>query len=311
MGKYIVTTGQNIYDVALHLTGSIEGIVDLLLSNPTLSLEDTLSSGDELLYTDGFTVNADVVAEYRRNGIVPSGGERGIYPKYPTGRQRMRLTVEAARPSVEFTLSGSGTLEVDWGDNSPLEVVKPGKELYRLAHRFDNVIATQRHIQLYGDFSLRTLDLSAGRLQEVQLQEPLSCEQFFLCNSNLPLDFMPLLEDTYRMRLSHSGCGNLLPVCECRKLMSLDLGGADVSRPVVDAFLIRLVTHHYGRRNCELTLSTAPYGTYREPERDASGKYAITTGMEAVWLLTHEESWNEGGDWIIHVVGVTYRYVSK
>lgn len=37
MGKYIVTTGQNIYDVALHLTGSIEGIIDLMLSNPTLS----------------------------------------------------------------------------------------------------------------------------------------------------------------------------------------------------------------------------------------------------------------------------------
>ena len=28
MGKYVVTEGQNLYDIALHLTGSIEGIVD-------------------------------------------------------------------------------------------------------------------------------------------------------------------------------------------------------------------------------------------------------------------------------------------
>ena len=50
MGKYTVTEGQNLYDVALHLTGSIEGIVDLLICNPALSLADTLRSGDELFY---------------------------------------------------------------------------------------------------------------------------------------------------------------------------------------------------------------------------------------------------------------------
>ena len=36
MGKYTVTEGQNLYDVALHLTGSIEGIVDLLICNPEI-----------------------------------------------------------------------------------------------------------------------------------------------------------------------------------------------------------------------------------------------------------------------------------
>ena len=31
MGKYRVVAGQNIYDVALYLYGSIEGVVDLLI----------------------------------------------------------------------------------------------------------------------------------------------------------------------------------------------------------------------------------------------------------------------------------------
>ena len=48
MGNYRVITGQNIYDVALHLYGSIDGIVDLLINNPGLSLETELRTGQEL-----------------------------------------------------------------------------------------------------------------------------------------------------------------------------------------------------------------------------------------------------------------------
>ena len=48
MGSYRVVAGQNIYDVALHLYGSVEGIVDLLVNNPALSLETELCSGQEL-----------------------------------------------------------------------------------------------------------------------------------------------------------------------------------------------------------------------------------------------------------------------
>lgn len=46
MGKYRITAGQNIYDVAMYLYGSVEGIVDLLINNPGLSLDDTLKSGE-------------------------------------------------------------------------------------------------------------------------------------------------------------------------------------------------------------------------------------------------------------------------
>ena len=123
MGKYTVTEGQNLYDVALHLTGSIEGIVDLLICNPALSLADTLRSGDALFYTDGFVINADVVARYRREQIVPAGGERNVYPKYPSGHRRLWFTLEAEQISTSFSLSGNGSVEIDWGDNSPLGTV--------------------------------------------------------------------------------------------------------------------------------------------------------------------------------------------
>ena len=65
MGKYRVVAGQNIYDIAIHLYGSIEGIVDLLINNPELSLDDDLKSGDELDYTDEFVISPDIVAYNR------------------------------------------------------------------------------------------------------------------------------------------------------------------------------------------------------------------------------------------------------
>lgn len=308
MGKYTVTEGQNLYDVALHLTGSIEGIVDLLICNPALSLADTLRSGDELFYTDDFVINADVVARYRREQIVPAGGERNVYPKYPSGSRRLWFTLEAVQISTSFSLSGNGSVEIDWGDNSPLELVILNSSRRELSHRFDNTIVTSRQVRLYGNFALQSLDLSASGARRIRLSEPLRCERFSLCGGSCPLDFVPLLDGVFRMDLSRLNCGTLLPLAECRQLMRLDLTDADVSRAAVDEYLIRLVTHHYGRRNCDLTLPIVPSGTYAEPVRDATGACIPATGLEAVWLLTHEESWNEGGAWVIRTPEKCYRY---
>lgn len=308
MGKYTVTEGQNLYDVALHLTGSIEGIVDLLICNPALSLADTLRSGDELFYTDGFVINADVVARYRREQIVPAGGERNVYPKYPSGHRRLWFTLEAEQISTSFSLSGNGNVEIDWGDNSPLEAVALSSSVRHLGHRFDNTVATPRQVHIYGDFTLQSLDLSASGAHRIRLSEPLHCERFSLCGGSCPLDFAPLLDGIFRMDLSRLSCGSLLPLAECRQLMTLDLTDADVSRAAVDEYLLRLVTHHYGRRNCDLTLPVVPSGTYTEPVRDAVGCYVPATGLEAVWLLTHEESWNEGGAWMVRTPETCYRY---
>ena len=75
MGKYKVIAGQNLYDIALHIYGSIEGIVDLMMCNTDLSLDTTLKVGDELIYSDDFIINADVVAYNEMHGIVPSNGQ--------------------------------------------------------------------------------------------------------------------------------------------------------------------------------------------------------------------------------------------
>lgn len=81
MGKYVVRSGENIFDVAMNVYGGIEGVFDLLVCNQDaasqsgLSLCDTLTPGMELGYTDGFTVNQDVLNWFKDNGIIVRNGE--------------------------------------------------------------------------------------------------------------------------------------------------------------------------------------------------------------------------------------------
>ena len=49
------------------------------------------------------------------------------------------------------------------------------------------------------------------------------------------------------------------------------------------------------------------FRSYREPDRDTeTGRYRIASGMEAVWVILHEEAWNEGGAWKFIIDDITY-----
>jgi hypothetical protein len=78
MNKYVVKTGQNIYDVALVLYGSIEGIFDLLVSNSDISFNTTFSAGMTLNYHDDFVVNQDIVSYFDTNNIKVKNGQYEI-----------------------------------------------------------------------------------------------------------------------------------------------------------------------------------------------------------------------------------------
>lgn len=123
MGKYTVTNGQNLYDIALDLYGSVEGIVDLLMNNTELSLADDLQAGDELIYTDDFIINEDIVAYNRQHGIIPANGEQSVYPKHFELPYTFLFHQQNTFTSVSFVASGSGKVEIDWGDNTPIDFI--------------------------------------------------------------------------------------------------------------------------------------------------------------------------------------------
>ena len=298
MGKYKVIAGQNIYDVALHLYGSIEGIVDLMMCNTDLSLDTMLKVGDELIYSDDFIINADVVAYNEMHGIVPSNGEHHVYPKVFTKPLAVAFSLPTQTLSVQCSVSGVGTLEIDWGDNSDTEVVTLSDKPQLLKHIFDNKVRKRRRIRWFTDAYFKQVDWSGLKPNSVVILRPLPIEELTIKDATLTLDSLQMVTGIYSLNLSGLTSGNLKPLVECRELMTLNLTDARIKPTVLDEWLIAMVERYGNRRNCEVTLTAVPAGTYQEPARNAdTGHYNITSGMEVIWVITHEESWNEGGKW--------------
>lgn len=298
MGRYSVIAGQNIFDVALHLYGSIEGIVDLMMNNPDLSLATTLAVGQELVYTDGFVINADVVAYNAARGIVPANGEHHVYPKYPEGQLSVEFHLPAAILNVSCTASGTGSLEIDWGDNSEIEKIELRNARLHLSHTFDNTIRKTRRIRWYSRAEFKTLDWSGLQPDSIFLFHPLRVEELTLQNASVSLEGLRLLDGTYSLSLTGISTADLTPLAGFRDLMTLNLGEGHLKPDVEDAFLYEIVNRYGNRRNCTVTFPVAPSGIYREPDRDPeSTHYLPVSGMECIWVILHEESWNEGGPW--------------
>ena len=298
MGRYKVIAGQNIYDIALHIYGSIEGIVDLMMCNTDLSLDTTLKVGDELIYSDDFIINADVVAYNEMHGIVPSNGEHHVYPKVFTRPLAVAFSLPTQTLSVQCSVSGVGTLEIDWGDNSDTEVVTLSDKPQLLKHIFDNKVRKRRRIRWFTDAYFKQVDWSGLQPTSVVILRPLPIEELTIKDATLTLDSLQMVTGIYSLNLSRLTSGNLKPLVECRELMTLNLTDARIKPTVLDDWLIAMVERYGNRRNCKATLTAVPTGTYQEPARNAdTGKYIITSGMEAIWVITHEESWNEGGKW--------------
>lgn len=298
MGRYKVIAGQNIYDVALHLYGSIEGIVDLMMCNTDLSLDTTLKVGDELIYSDDFIINIDVVSYNEMHGIVPSNGEHHVYPKVFTKPLAVAFSLPTQTLSVQCSVSGVGTLEIDWGDNSDTEVITLTDKPQLLKHIFDNKVRKRRRIRWFTDAYFKQVDWSGLQPTSVVILRPLPIEELTIKDATLTLDSLQMVTGIYSLNLSGLTSGNLKPLVECRELMTLNLTDARIKPTVLDDWLIAMVERYGNRRNCEVTLTAVPTGAYQEPARNAdTGCYNITSGMEAIWVITHEDSWNEGGKW--------------
>lgn len=297
MGKYIVTNGQNIYDISLALYGSIEGIVDLLMNNMELSLVDDLQTGVELVYTDDFVINADVVSYNRQHRIVPANGERSVYPKYFTLPLVSAFRLSNTMTSVSFSASGTGKIEIDWGDNSSVEIVELERHLHTYHHIFDNETGSCRQIRWFSEASFVKLDWSGLKASAIYVYRPLKVEEIAVRDVSLATDFLYLLNDTYESDLHGLKTDDLTPLVSCRQLMRLDLRDAVIRLPTVDDFLIKLATLYGQRRSCEVQLSVHPGGVYQEPLRDENGRYLIVSGMEAIWVILHEPAWNEANAW--------------
>ena len=288
MAQYQVSSNQNIFDIALHLYGSIEGIYDLLMSNPWLTMKSEIPKGTVLEYHDYFVISPGIVSEINNQQLIPANSERKVYFKKTDAPCVMQLIVPTEAIKIAFTWSGEGDVIIDWGDNSPLETIQLKSTVEEYLHYFDNNV-DNRIVKIYGDFSLRVWNTS-GNEGTLYIIRPIIVDEYISQIGKVNFEGLPLFKDTYLLDLSNRTISDLSPIYDM-SLQILDLRNVIFKYPsVLENYLTNLVTNHGNRRACTVYLSETP----------------TQTGMNAINTIINEVAWNDPNKWVFNINGNIY-----
>ena len=288
MAQYKVKRNQNIYDVAIGLYGSIEGIYDLMISNPGLEMSKDLKPGEILEYHTEFIINKGIVAEMKANGYIPANTERHVYPKTVSAPQIFLIVLSAEEDKSSIKIAGDGNIIFDWGDNSDLEPIQLTKDPVTVTHHYNN-FSDDRIVRIYGDFNISLIDMSQMQGRHYVLR-PVVVDEYIRRNHFDSLSGMELFEGMFRVDLTGSKISTLAPLNDM-SLQELDLRECEFPyASVIDTYLRYIVSNYGTRRNCTVYLTTEP-----GPE-----------GMAAIQTIINEPAWNESGKWVFNINGRIY-----
>lgn len=154
MKEYTVKYGQNIFDIALQLTGSVEGIYDLIISNPSINVNTELEANQVLLYHEDFIINKELVNYFADNNLIVKNGNPYYEPFNPQDKTCSILIKHTGESSI---IAGETTdsFLVDWGDTTTPATCTGS---FQLAHGYKD---TGKHIiKIYGLNNATSLDFS-------------------------------------------------------------------------------------------------------------------------------------------------------
>lgn len=256
MAIYIVKPNQNLFDVALHIYGSIEGLFDILITNDNLNMNSELHAGQEIEYHEGYQIHSSIVNEMKSQNLVPSNGERHVYFKETSAPFRFIVGVYPDLNVISFVAGGEGTMIIDWGDNSDLEEVQLSHTAKKVEHYFDNTVELRR-MKVYGDFSFTEFDPSelGGNILYTR---PITVDEYTSQANGFSLVGLFLFEGTYKVDLRQCTVSDLTPLTHLY-LQELDLRNvhfSDVS--VLDDYLVDLNENYGTRGGCVVRLNMEP-----------------------------------------------------
>lgn len=222
MAQYKVRSGQNIYDIAVQLYGSIEGVIDLLASNPDISVNTVLQCGMLLTYHDGFVLRQPIKQWLDDNDVKVANGHhyyeyqdiyamseaylKSIGNSY-TERELDSVVKDMATPKMTVIQNGrvstirihvaeNGYVMLDWGDSTAITVITPEMGDIELEHAYDG--DNEHKIRFYGIMRTESLDLTEV-CGEIYPEAPIVVFGDFLSNLDDDDDraklFIP--DDTY------------------------------------------------------------------------------------------------------------------
>lgn len=279
MAQHKVKINQNIFDVAVELYGSIEGLFDLLISNPQLTMTTKLQAGMLLEYHDYFIINEGIIKGIQDNKYIPANGERHVYFKESEYDLIAVCGITNEAEHISLVVSGDGVMVIDWGDNSDMQTIILSNAPQSLVHYFDNTVDIRR-AKIYGECSLLQLDVSEIN-GDVFLVRPLIVDEYINRKNGYSLKGLFLFEGTVKVDLQGMTISDLSPIGDMslQELNLLNVKFTDVS--VLDNYLQYIVSNYGSRRNCTVYLNTEP----------------SENGMQAIRTIIGEQSWNESGKW--------------
>lgn len=155
MKQYKIRYGQNIYDIAVQLFGSIEGIYDILAENEWVTLDTEFKDGEIINYDEDFIINPNIKEFFETNKITVKNGNFFFEPFLNTSHLPCCMIIKQWGDTAIISGDITSTMIIDWGDTSHLCNVK-GQ--FELAH---NYIDNNNHcIKIYGQFDINTLNFS-------------------------------------------------------------------------------------------------------------------------------------------------------
>lgn len=294
MATYTVKPSQNIFDVAIMLHGSIEGVFDLLISNEWLNMNTELKAGMKIEYHDFYKTNEGIVSEIDEQGYLAANGERNVYHKSTELPLSIVFAIEDNNSEyISFGVSAEyGFMLVDWGDNTDFERIDLSMSTKNVEHWYNNKV-DRRRVRIYGDFELVKFD-AEGIPGQIMPVRPITVDEFSCHKNKYKLDGLLLFEGTYNVDLRYAKVKDLKPLC-AMSLQNLDLRGADIGTDVVDEYLTYIVDNYGDRRDCTVMLTTEP----------------SEIGMNAIRTIIGEESWNQSGQWVFDINGTIYTYTEQ
>jgi len=295
METYEVKYGQTIFDVALQVYGDISGIGDLLKNNKTLNFGSVLSEGDKILYDANNAINSTVVKYFDKNNLTVSNGEGYIYFKETEETIRALVFIDQELMSINWQLSGTGTILFDWGDDTDIEAIPLSSAPKYITHSMNSLVSANydfRKIRIYGNFTLTTFNAEGSGIEKLFAINEFSTEHIDLSNNSkcTNIGFASIAKDATTIKLSRIKVGDLLPLVSQEKMSNLWIDNATITQDTLDNYFIGLVKNYQSRPACNVRMwgNASPSGIYQKPDV----LYDPQTGLEAMWVLENERGWS-------------------
>lgn len=288
METYITKSNQNFYDVVLALYGDLNGSYDLLSNNDWLSPDYMFKGGESVVYDPTKMIEPSIVSYYKNNNIIPINGDRGVYYKHPKNELVLDIKIENTAKYFTFEVSGYGVVEVDFGDNSPLQEIALTSDIKSVDHYMDNDIKETRTVKIYLSGEIDAMKItSSGKcvmsgisdemISKIRLDGFSSISHTYFCN---------ILKRVRCVNLSGIDVKDIRGLYDALFLNDIDLQNCNLKTKMLDDYLIYICKNYKARSSATIKLfgNENPSGIYCQP----NDMQNPLNGMEAVWVLVND-----------------------